>query len=99
MKLQNLLSTIVAVVMLMFGPVSLADESTAMNSDAVTVNVNQADAATIANALSGVGLSRARAIVEYRDQYGPFYSAEELTAVKGIGQSTVDRNLSRITTE
>ncbi|MBO6563617.1 MAG: helix-hairpin-helix domain-containing protein [Pseudomonadales bacterium] len=99
MKLQNLVTMILTVMALSFGSLTLADDPSDMSVDLVTVNVNQADAATIANVLSGVGLSRARAIVEYRDQYGPFYSAEELTAVKGIGQSTVERNLSRITTK
>ena len=63
----------------------------------ITVNVNEADAETIADTLLGVGFKRAQAIVDYREQHGRFYSAEELTAVKGIGQSTVEKNLSRIT--
>ena len=100
MKLQNLITMIFTLVVLTLGSVTLADEtSSRMSVDVVTVNVNEADAATIANTLSGVGLSRAQAIVDYRDQHGKFYSAEELTAVKGIGRSTVEKNLSRITTE
>lgn len=100
MKLQNLITTIFTLVALTLGSVALADEtSSRMSVDVATVNVNEADAATIANTLSGVGLSRAQAIVDYRDQHGKFYSAEELTAVKGIGRSTVEKNLSRITTE
>ena len=39
----------------------------------MTVNVNEADAASTANALIGIGISRARAIVDYRDQYGRLY--------------------------
>jgi len=100
MKLQNLITMIFTLVALTFGSVALADESSsAVSMDVITVNVNEADAATIANTLSGVGLSRAQAIVDYRDRNGKFYSAEELTAVKGIGRSTVERNLSRITTK
>ncbi|MBO6702645.1 MAG: helix-hairpin-helix domain-containing protein [Pseudomonadales bacterium] len=100
MKRQNLMTILIALISLTFGALSLADEtSSLLNADIITVNVNEADAATIANTLSGVGLSRAKAIVEYRDQYGPFYSAEELTVVKGIGSSTVERNMSRITTK
>lgn len=100
MKLQNLITMIFTLVVLTLGSVTLAEEtSSRMSVDVVTVNVNEADAATIANTLSGVGLSRAQAIVDYRNQHGKFYSAEELTAVKGIGQSTVEKNLSRITTE
>lgn len=37
------------------------------------------------NALSGIGDSKARAIVAYRDEHGPFRSVDDLLAVKGIG--------------
>ena len=60
------------------------------------VNINQADAATIAATLEGIGLRRAKAIVEYRARYGRFFSAEELSAVKGVGLRTVERNAHRI---
>src|SRR5262245_34177813 len=52
-----------------------------------TVNINSADAQTLAANLKGVGESRAAEIVRHRETYGPFASAEELTEVKGIGQS------------
>jgi len=60
------------------------------------VNVNTADAATIAAELKGVGLSKAKAIVEYRKKHGPFRSAEDLTLVKGIGERTLELNKSDI---
>ena len=56
------------------------------------VDVNTADAKTIARELDGVGLSKAQAIVDYRKENGPFRSAEDLTRVKGLGQKTVERN-------
>lgn len=56
------------------------------------VNINTANAETLAASLEGVGLSKARAIVAYRDSQGPFRHADELVNVKGIGLSTVDRN-------
>ena len=62
-----------------------------------SVNINHADAATLAAALNGVGLSRAQAIVRYREAYGPFESVEELAEVKGIGDATVERNRKLIT--
>jgi competence protein ComEA len=49
------------------------------------VNINKADAATIAKSLDGIGQSKADAIVAYRDANGPFKSADDLTQVKGIG--------------
>lgn len=53
------------------------------------VNVNTADAETIAKELKGIGLSKAEAIVEYRQKYGPFKSPDDLSLVKGIGEKTV----------
>lgn len=64
-----------------------------------TVNINSADAATLAEALSGVGASRAEAIVRYREMYGPFESIEELAEVSGVGSATLERNRERITLE
>ena len=60
------------------------------------VNINSADAETLQRVLNGIGRSRAEAIVAYRDANGKFYSAEELTAVRGIGDSTVEKNQARI---
>lgn len=99
MKPQNIITAIFAVLVLCLGNVALAKDLSQGSGDVMTVNVNEADAASIANTLVGVGISRAQAIVDYREQYGRFYSAEELTAVKGVGQSTVERNLSRISIE
>ena len=60
------------------------------------VNISQADAATIAATLEGIGLQQAKATVEYRTLNGRFFSAEELSAVKGVGLKTVERNAHRI---
>lgn len=56
------------------------------------VNVNTATAEELAEALDGVGLSKAEAIVSYRDAHGMFQHPDELVNVKGIGLATVDRN-------
>jgi competence protein ComEA len=60
------------------------------------VDVNTADAATISAELTGVGLVKAQAIVEYRDTHGPFKSADDLVLVKGIGARTVEINRDNI---
>ena len=60
------------------------------------VDINNADAETISAELKGVGLSKARAIVEYRKKHGPFRSADDLSLVKGIGERTVELNRSDI---
>jgi competence protein ComEA len=60
------------------------------------VNVNTADAETLSAELKGVGLSKAKAIVEYRKKHGPFQNADDLSLVKGIGERTVDINRTDI---
>jgi len=51
---------------------------------AVPVNVNSADADTIADALAGIGPKTAEKIVSYRQANGSFTRAEDLLMVKGI---------------
>ena len=77
---------------------ALAQDKTPPPSVAA-VNINKADAVSIASALKGVGNARAQEIVRYREAYGPFSSVDELADVKGIGKSTLDDNRARITLE
>jgi competence protein ComEA len=60
------------------------------------VDINTADAETIATELNGIGMAKAKAIIEYREKYGPFKSPEDLSLVKGIGDRTVELNLANI---
>ncbi len=62
------------------------------------VDINSADASTIAENLNGIGLTRAEAIVAYREAHGPFQDADELVNVKGIGLATVNKNRELIMT-
>jgi len=59
-------------------------------ANAELVNINNADAETIAFHLKGVGEARANAIVAYREQNGLFRSIEEIQNVPGIGEKTFD---------
>ena len=98
MKARNLMVAFVTLWMLSLGNLAWSDDDVAMNSviPDMSVNINTDTAETLAKNLTGVGLSRAQAIVAYRESYGPFYSPEELTAVKGIGKGTVEKNSDRI---
>jgi competence protein ComEA len=60
------------------------------------VNVNTADAATLAKELDGVGPAKAQAIVEYRQKNGAFRSAEDLLKVDGIGERVLEQNRANI---
>ena len=60
------------------------------------VDINSADAPTIAEELDGVGLTKAHAIVEYRDRNGGYSEADELLNVKGIGPQILDANRTNI---
>lgn len=60
------------------------------------VDINTADAATIAKELQGIGLSKAQDIVAYREKNGAFKSTEELRKIKGIGAKTLERNRANI---
>ena len=63
---------------------------------AAPVNINTASASQIAEALNGIGLSKAQAIVDYREAYGLFSRADEIVFVRGIGESTYENNKSDI---
>ena len=63
-----------------------------VSSFAGPVDINSADAGTLASVIIGVGENRAAAIVDYRNTHGPFTSVDELSNVKGIGMKTVDKS-------
>jgi competence protein ComEA len=65
-------------------------------ASAAPVNINTASASQIAEALNGIGLSKAQAIVDYREAYGLFSRADEIVFVRGIGDSTYENNKSDI---
>ena len=66
---------------------------------AAQVNINTADAETLSSELSGIGQSKAEAIIAYREKHGPYRKIEDLANVKGIGISTIDKNKSKLTLE
>ena len=87
--------------MLALAPLGLAQADGVTTSGPVTieaeqVDINHADAATIARVLVGIGMSRAEAIVAYREEFGSFASLEELMMVRGVGEVTLKNNESRI---
>ena len=60
------------------------------------VNINTADAATLAAELQGVGPALAEAIVKDRAERGNFALPEALARVKGVGERIVEMNRANI---
>ncbi|ERI50961.1 ComEA family DNA-binding protein [Pseudomonas sp. NPDC077649] len=60
------------------------------------VNLNTADADTLQRELAGIGETKAKAIVAYREEHGNFASVDELLEVKGIGQATLEKNRDKL---
>lgn len=63
---------------------------------AAPVNINQADAETISEALDGIGPKKAQSIIEYRTKHGKFESLKDLENVSGIGEKTIKANEKNI---
>ena len=63
---------------------------------AAPVNLNSADVETLTRELKGIGKTKAKAIVEYREAHGPFGSVDELLEVKGIGAATLEKNRANL---
>ncbi len=82
-------STFIALVTLFFSTIALA----------TPVNINTATASEIAEALNGVGMAKAKAIIAYREQHGGFTSADQIVDVKGIGEATLKNNKDDILVE
>jgi competence protein ComEA len=58
-------------------------------------NLNTATAAEL-DALPGVGPAKAAAILQYREQHGPFTGVEDLARVRGFGVAAVARLRDRV---
>ncbi|MGR5352576.1 ComEA family DNA-binding protein [Vibrio sp. DNB22_19_2] len=89
--------------LMLLAPMGWAADSKVANGKAeqyegieITVNVNTASAEEIATLLKGIGEKKAKDIVEYRNEHGPFKTAADLSKVKGIGEATVKKNEARI---
>ena len=61
------------------------------------LDINQADAAALAETMVGVGPAKADDIVAYRKEHGPFRQVDDLALIKGIGPSIVAKNRDKLT--
>jgi competence protein ComEA len=84
---------IIAVLFLcsVFLPVLRADDSQ-------KININTASADELMN-LKGIGEKKARTIIEFRENNGPFKQPEDIIKVPGIGPKTLEANKDCIVVE
>jgi competence protein ComEA len=61
-----------------------------VNMSWAAVNINTATQSEL-ESVKGLGPSKAKAIIEYRDKNGPFKSVDDLDKVKGFGKSSVEK--------
>ena len=103
MRIKKLLSLFALVVTfsLSFLPVhnatAAASDTHAVSVETGKININNADAHTLASSIKGIGLKKAQAIVDYREAYGPFSNIQDLASVSGIGEKTVAKNADLLT--
>jgi len=69
--------------------------NTEVSEEPQFININTADINALMK-LHGIGKVKAKAIIDYREQNGPFRSIEEIMNVKGIGEATFSRIKDRI---
>jgi competence protein ComEA len=75
-------------------------ESNTSNSQGISNNIVNINTATIEQlkTLNGVGDSKAKSIIEYREQNGGFKSKEDIKNVTGIGEKMFERIKEQIET-
>ncbi|MGP7733162.1 ComEA family DNA-binding protein [Oceanimonas smirnovii] len=91
--MKKLLTPVLLSLLIATGAPAFANEENAEAQSAVvtSININTANADQLAQ-LSGVGPAKADAIVQYRNENGPFKSVDDLMQVRGIGEATVEKN-------
>ena len=69
------------------------DGSSSSNTD--VININTANKEQLMK-ISGVGKTKAEAIISYREKNGDFKKKEDITKVRGIGKATFDKIKDKI---
>lgn len=80
------------------GSSASASSSSSQTADTPVVNINTADEAEL-QTISGIGPAKAKAIIQYRLDNGPFQTVDDLTKVSGFGEKTLERLRSSITVQ
>ena len=78
------------------GPDDSSSSQTPEEEPTGKININSATVADL-DSLSGIGPTKAQAIIDYRNQNGPFRTIEDLLNVPGIGPKTLETIRDQIT--
>ena len=73
-----------------------ADSTDDNGDEEFKVNINTAEADELVESLKGIGPSKAKEIIKYREKHGPFKRIDHLKKVKGIGPSTYENIKSQV---
>lgn len=76
--------------------VALTNSTSSNSSSSETVNINKATAEELQQ-LTGVGPSKAEAIIQYREENGGFKTIEDIQNVTGIGEKSFEKIKGEIT--
>jgi competence protein ComEA len=82
---------------LLEGGLSLVVQQNPQNTDGL-ININTADEILLMT-INGIGPAKASAIINYREEHGPFISPESIMDVSGIGQKTFEKLEHQITVD
>ena len=101
--LKTLLSTFIALLLSATSVMSYAkdidinpDKAIKNNIYQQTININKSNVSQLIT-LKGIGKSKAKAIISYRQKFGSFKSVSQLSDVNGVGVQIIKDNKSRLT--
>lgn len=111
LKMMKIKSIFTVISMLLFSGAMFLSTNTTFAADGNTkvtiqggslkaiskVNINHASEKELVKNLNGIGASKAKAIIEYREKNGNFKNIDELVKVKGIGQKILEKNKEKLT--
>lgn len=76
-------------------PKQMSEIGTTSSSSGEVININTANKEQLMK-ISGVGKTKAEAIIEHREKNGDFKKKEDITKVRGIGKATFDKIKDKI---
>ena len=94
-QLSTLTLSLMAISLPSYAEELAQQKSTPQAQQVQAVDINHANVDELAS-LNQIGVKKAQAIIEFREANGPFKTLEDLTQVKGIGRSTIEKNRSRL---